>query len=114
MIMDKYVKLALGDDWGNKYLAVEGEHLTKQGMACMRLGRRFEDGMSLRIRWPDGSLDAVRIQVRPVVAQVHDMGHKYEVHTWDVGFEVSQRGVVSWVGLHQVEVMESDLPPVRG
>jgi hypothetical protein len=108
-----FVRLTWGNDWGFSYLCEEGKRLTPTGFADAKLGIYFTEGQSVRIRYPDLTVEDVTIRIQKKKQTVGDHGHDSEVTYPHAGFVADHRGQKIWIGIDQVEVLRRDLPARR-
>lgn len=109
----EFVKLVRSSDWGRDYLAVKGRHLTPSGSASEGLALPFKDRQKVRVRFPDGHVEDVRIKVSTKVNVIVDSGFRDEVESEYVFFYVTVHGLKRQVGLHEVEVSVNSISTMR-
>lgn len=110
-----WMKLQRGNDWGVEYFYRPDRPKSPAGTYSRSSGVDFQDGVKIRVRWPDGSESTERVRRASRRATVHDHGHVYDVDFELAGIETSSRGISSWVPLDAVLIHEGDVPsPNKG
>jgi hypothetical protein len=88
-----WTTLKRGNDWGHEYLAPEP--LDERGYASANRGLKFENGQTVRVRFPDGTEASLPVRLRHTSTTVGDMGHTYPVE-FDLPYiAVTTHGVVT-------------------
>ena len=68
----------------------------------------------VRIKWPDGHQESVKLECRPNHTTVSDMGHEYPVIQNFYGFMTRTHGVDAWVDIASVGICRDDVKMMTG
>lgn len=97
----EFVKLNVGNDWGYEYLFLHGDS------ASARNAMAITDGEECTVRFPDGKVETVRIEMVKRSNTVYDHGHGHTVDFKLPCFSVDLNGLNHRVMLLSVEVERS-------
>ena len=95
----EWISLERGDDWGTQYLAFKATD--KQGYCSTKRALKFEDGESIRVKWPDGTETTERITNQTIHGRYSDHGHEHTTESKIAGIQCGCRGIPFWIPLDQ-------------
>ena len=67
-------------------------------------GKDIEDGESVRVEWPDGTITAERLRLKKERFPYNDHGHTYDGDNWRAYIEVTVHGLRVEVWLRDTAV----------
>jgi hypothetical protein len=101
-----WVRLEVGNDWGQAFYTYPGERLNATGTNETDNALVLCEGMTTAVRFPDDWGAVVDLSSRPERFSYSDMGREHSGTTKRWGFEWDVHGLKVWIPIESVDVCQ--------
>lgn len=108
-----WVKLEVGNNWGDLFYVYPGERLNAFGTNETENALSLSEGLETAVRFPDDWGAVIRLTSKVERFRYNDMGHEHSGETRRWGFEQDVHGVAVWIPIEEVEVVLGFVSRVR-